>query len=153
MRTTLRGLGVIVPVFLYLGCSSEPSVVRPEGVAENAIYVAGGGKVGGWWQECKPVKGQGPHCRIWNRSGLLLWDEEFLPYDQGPTPTPEETKIPARTWFPGPDRVCLGNGRILFPRTKFEELKQWLDELNKAGQGRKKPGETNQSDLPRTKSN
>ena len=56
----------------------------------NATYVAGG-KLGGWWQQCAPVDaGKAVHCFIWNGGGLVLYDEEFLPYDGGASPTAEE---------------------------------------------------------------
>jgi hypothetical protein len=111
----------------YMRRSEE---IRPEGVSLEATYVAGG-KVGGWWQMCTPGDfGQGPHCRIWNRMGKKLWDEEFVPYDEGPFPTPEEIKIPKDGWLAGADRVCLANRRVLFPKSQFKELKGWLDDLS-----------------------
>ena len=125
---------VAVCLLLCSACARKSSVVQPEDVSPDATYVAGG-KVGGWWQQCLPSTGKGPHCRIWNRVGLLLWDEEFLPYDQGPLPGSDEIKIPVNGWLSGPDRVCLDNRRVLFPRSKFNELKSWLDGLsNKAPQ-------------------
>lgn len=52
----------------------------------EATYIPGG-KAGGWWQQCRAADpGQAVHCHIWNGNGLVLEDEEFLPYDQGAPP-------------------------------------------------------------------
>jgi hypothetical protein len=97
-------------------------------VSVDAIF-ARGAKIG-WWQQCTPAKaGQGVHCRIWNGSGLILEDGEFLPYDGGSTPAAEELQISPDSTFPGPDRIFLTNGRILLPRSRFDELKIFVDWL------------------------
>jgi hypothetical protein len=57
-------------------------------------------------------------------------DEEFLPYDGGTQPTGEELKIATYPLFPGPDRIFLINGRVLLPRSRFDELKKFVDWLN-----------------------
>ncbi len=69
-----------VAVLLCHGCGREPGPVRPDDVPPDAAFV-GGGKIGGWWQDCNLATAQAAHCRIWNAGGLLLRDEEFLPYD------------------------------------------------------------------------
>jgi hypothetical protein len=128
--TIFRYLGVTTVFLLCFACGRKDDVARPIEVPLEAIYVTGG-KVGGWWQYCLPSKNErGPHCRIWNRVGLLLWDEEFLPYDGGSLPGPDDIKIPVDGWLSGPDRICLYNRRVLFPRSKFTELKRWLDRLS-----------------------
>ena len=118
---------VVIGLLLCSACTERADAIRPEGVPREATYVAGG-KVGGWWQMCAPdVAGRGPHCSIWNRVGTKLWDEEFLPYDQGSLPAPDEIKIPTDGWLAGADRVCLETRRVLFPKSRFEELKRWLN--------------------------
>ena len=116
-------------LLLSVSCNHYEEPIRPKDVPADAAYVAGT-KVGGWWQQCTIREPhQAPHCRIWNRGGLLLFDEEFLPYDLGPLPIATELQIPTYSWFPGPDRVVLSNKRILFPRSRFDELRRWLDAL------------------------
>lgn len=115
--------------FVFLFSTACTRMVRPQGVSVDAVFVRGGNS-GGWWQECTPVKaGQAARCRIWNGVGLSLEDEEFLPYDGGITPAGEELKIARDAAFSGPDRIFLTNGRILLPRSRFDELKVFVDWL------------------------
>ena len=104
-------------------------MVRPADVPSDATYVAGG-KLGGWWQQCALANGgRAVHCRIWNGAGLVLYDEEFLPYDGGASPTADELKVAPEPTFPGPDRIFLSNGRVLLPQSRFGELKRFVDWL------------------------
>ena len=129
MTTKSGSLGVAIAFLLCLACGRKSDVVRPAEVPTSAIYVAGG-KAGGWWQLCTSASaGKSVHCRIWNGAGLLLVDENFLPYDGGAQPTPDELKIPNETTFPGPDRIFLANGRVLLPQSRFDELKIFVDWL------------------------
>jgi len=121
-------LSLVLALLLSSACTRKPDAVPPEGVSADAVF-ARGAKTG-WWQQCTSAKaGQGVHCRIWNGSGLVLEDEEFLPYDGGSTPAAEELQIPPNSKFPGPDRIFLANGRILLPRSRFDELKIFVDWL------------------------
>jgi hypothetical protein len=129
MKTVLGVLSVAVALLFCFACGHEPNVIRPANVPSDATYVAGG-KVGGWWQQCGPATGgQAVHCRIWNGAGLVLYDEQFLPYDGGLPPTAEELKISPDPTFPGPDRIFLTNKRVLLPRSRFDELKKFVDWL------------------------
>ena len=114
----------------------DRNVVRPQGVPVEATFVKGAKT--GWWQHCRPSPGNvGVHCQIWNGAGLVLVDEEFLPYDGGPAPLAEELKIPSDANFAGPDRFFLANKRVLLPRSRFDELKKFVDWLEgKASQPR-----------------
>ena len=124
----LRGLGIATSLLFCFNCGHE-AIVRPTGIPLDATYVAGG-KVGGWWQQCMAANaGKAVHCRIWNGGGLVLYDEEFLPYDGGAAPTAEELKILPDPTFQGSDRIFLTNNRILLPRHRFEELKLFVDWL------------------------
>ena len=114
-----------VALLSCIACTRSP---RPDSVSVDAVLVTGG--KGGWWQECMTARvSQSVHCRIWNKVGLILEDEEFLPYDGGSTPVPVELAILPDPKFPGPDRVFLANGRILLPRSRFDELKIFVDWL------------------------
>ena len=118
----------VIAVLLCFACTRGPDVLRPSGVSADAVFVRGAKT--GWWQECTPAKaGQSVRCRIWNGAGLILEDEDFLPYDGGSTTAAEELKISPDPAFPGPDRVFLANGRILLPRSRFDELKLFVDWL------------------------
>jgi hypothetical protein len=134
MKLTFCALGVAVALLLCFACGRKSGVVRPEGVPVDAMFVNGVKGIG-WWQQCSPaISGQVLDCRIWNRGGLVLEDEEFLPYDGGASPTIDELKISSDTTFAGPDRIYLSNGRVLLPRSRFDELKKFVDSLNgKAG--------------------
>ena len=121
-------LAVAIILLLCSACSRSSDAARPQGVSTGAVFVRGA-KVG-WWQECIPgTEGQAVHCRIWNEAGAVLVDEEFLPYDSGRAPTAEELKIPPDASFAGPDRIFLANKRVLLPRSRFEELKKFVDWL------------------------
>jgi hypothetical protein len=86
-----------------------------------------GSKVG-WWEQCAGAsESQTVRCRIWNEAGLVLEDEEFLPYDGGASPSAEDLKISGNPAFPGPDRIFLTNSRVLLPRSRFDELKKFVD--------------------------
>ena len=120
-------LGAVSLLFCS-ACTRRPDAVRPDGVSVDAVFVSGAKH--GWWQQCTPAKtGQAVHCRIWNGEGLILEDEDFLPYDGESTVAAEELKISPDSTFPGPDRILLTNGRILLPRSRFDELKIFVDWL------------------------
>jgi hypothetical protein len=122
-------LVIAVALFGCFACGRASHVIRPEGVPTDAVFVNGAKGVG-WWQLCTPATlSEVLHCRIWNRGGIILYDEEFLPHDGGKSPTIDELKIPQETTFPGPDRVFLSNGRVLLPRSRFDELKKFIDRL------------------------
>ena len=119
---------VAITLLLCSACTHNSDVVRPRGVSTEAVFVRGA-KVG-WWQECTTAtEGRSVHCRIWNGAGVVLVDEEFLPYDGGPAPTGDELKITPDTSFAGPDRIFLANKRVLLPRSRFDELKKFVDWL------------------------
>ena len=138
MNTTFRVLAVTVSMILCSACGHKSDVVRPRGVSPEATYVLGG-KFGGWWQQCmSAANSQAVRCSIWNGAGLVLVNEEFMPYDGGAPPTGDELKISTDPAIPsGPDRVFLSNGRVLLPRSRFDELQKFIDWLyGKASQPR-----------------
>jgi hypothetical protein len=127
---SINKLSVATVLFLsaLAACTGKTVVIRPGGVPVDAVLVSGA-KVG-WWQQCAPASTtRAAHCRIWNGAGLILEDEEFLPYDGGLPCTAEELRIAPDPAFPGPDRIFLANGRILLPRSRFDELKIFVDWL------------------------
>ena len=129
MTKIFRVLGLAGVLLLCFACDHKSAVVRPADVPQEATYVLGG-KLGGWWQQCMSATDQAVHCRIWNGAGLVLEDEEFMPYDGGTPPTTDELKISTDPAVPGgPDRIFLSNGRILLPQSRFDELKKFVDWL------------------------
>ena len=121
-----RCLAVVVALLLCFACGNKSDAVRPKNVPSDAVFIRGA-KIG-WCQQCTTTNdGQPVHCRIWNQSGLVLEDEEFLPYDGGPPPTTEELEIASNPNFAGPDRIFLSNNRVLLPRSRFDELKKFVD--------------------------
>jgi hypothetical protein len=123
----LLGLLALGCLLSSTACGHKPR--RPDSVSTNAVYVSGA-KVG-WWQECSIVASRSTvRCQIWNGAGFELVNDEFLPYDGGPTPRPEELTIASNVTFPGPDRIFLSNGRVLLPRSRFSELKGCIDWLH-----------------------
>jgi YD repeat-containing protein len=126
----LNKLGIALTFLLCSACARKTDLVRPEGVSLQATYVAGG-ELGGWWQECTRANtSPAVHCRIWNGAGLVLADEEFLPYDGGAPPSADERKVSTDPGVPGgPDRVFLSNRRVLLPRSRFDELRSFVDWL------------------------
>jgi hypothetical protein len=134
----LNKIGITLTFLFCSACARKADVVRPGGVPPQATYVPGG-KLGGWWQQCTRANtSQAVHCQIWNGAGLVLADEEFLPYDGGAPLAANELKISTDPAVPGgPDRVFLSNGTVLLPRSRFDELKKFVDWLKgKAAQPR-----------------
>lgn len=113
------------------GCSwsDQPVLLeyrRPTNVAANAVLVQLA--KGGVWQRCWVDSATRKNrCQIFNWKGGLLYDETFLPYDQGSTVGLSDLRIPKYVPAVGPDWVCLENGRILLPESRFEQLKAFLD--------------------------
>ena len=126
MTRILASSAIAAALLPSLGCGRAPRPARPDDVPPAAAYV-GGGKIGGWWQECALVTSLSAHCRIWNAGGLLLYDEEFLPYDQRPL-TAAEIRIPEHCWDTFGDRICLSNERVLLPRSNFDRMKRMMDD-------------------------
>ena len=82
----------------------------------------------GWWERCSyEPKEDVNHCQIFNAGGRVLWDEVFLPYDGGKAAKDSELKIVSDSDIAGPQYVCLTNGRILIPKSDFENQKRAID--------------------------
>jgi hypothetical protein len=99
---------------------------RPSNVPADSVYVVGP-KVG-WWQRCwYDPKEDVDYCQSFNQVGVVLLNEVFLPYDGGKAARQSELEILTDTDLTGPDYVCLKNGRILVPKSHFEQIKRFLD--------------------------
>jgi hypothetical protein len=98
---------------------------RPGGVPQDAVPV--GGAKTTWWQVCR--LNREVICQIYTEHGHVLYDEEFVPYNGNPAVGASELVIPRKCTYAAPTRICLSNGRILIPKSRFEIEKQFLDEL------------------------
>ena len=120
-------LTLAVALGFVCGCAQAPPRNRPGSVPTEAVFV-NGGKLGGWWELCRLENaGETIYCRIWNRAGLIQYDDQFLPADGNAPPTAEELRISPAPKFPGPDRIILTNRRVLLPKSRFDELKRSVD--------------------------
>ena len=109
-------------MMLSLGCGSPP---RPAAVPADSTWVEGG--EAGWWQRCSNADANTTHCTVWNRRGEILLDEAFLPLDGGPTPPGSGLKLRGDGPCTGAYQVCLTNGRILLPQSRYKELKDFIE--------------------------
>ena|SRR6202035_634513 len=101
---------------------------RPKRVPGDATPVEGAKTI--WWQVCKiNDDGRGVICQIYNDNGTVLYDEQFVPYDGNPIIDPSELVVARECKYAAPTRICLGNGKILIPRSRFEDEKTLLDRI------------------------
>ena len=98
---------------------------RPRNVPKDAVHV--GGTVG-WWELCSYDSNEDMnYCQIFNRGGDVIWNEVFLPYDGGKAAKGAELQVDGESRIAGPQYVCLKNGRILLPKSQFENFKTFID--------------------------
>lgn len=122
-HTQLRGLLTILLLLLSIACRQE----RPAGVPQRAIFIPAG--KGGFWQACRFEERQRTdHCQIYNKGGQVLYDETFIPLDEGEVAGAMDLVIAQYDQPPhgGPDRICLKNGRVLIPSSDADRLKGFL---------------------------
>ena len=135
----LRGLGLVVAIVVIASLLVAVQVImpmvhenaleyrRPNNVPKTAIYT---GPAVGWWQLCSyDASTQSDHCKIWNYGGLVLVDEDFVPYDAGRAPTDDGLRIDPDQG--NPYMVTLRNGRILIPKSRESEMRRSLDRVYK----------------------
>ncbi len=113
---------LIAAVLLCFGCARPD---RPANVAEGSTWVQS--VKGGYWQHCEGTSAGQTHCTVWNQNGKVLVDDVFLAIDNGPIAP--ETLVRLRTAGPctGTYQVCLADGRILLPASRFDELKAFIE--------------------------
>jgi hypothetical protein len=115
-------LWMIFWLTLALGACSRPT--PPSGVDGSAVWVEGAKT--GYWQVCSDVGASGIHCTIWNRIGTMLENDTFLPLDGEPVQN-TDLKIRSSGACTGPYQVCLVDGRILLPKSRFQEMKAFIE--------------------------
>jgi hypothetical protein len=133
MQRAPRKTAALISVALWgmIGCSLKDQPLflerrRPANVPADASLVDM--PKGGVWQHCTFDSAVSANrCQIYNWGGEVLYDEVFLPYDGGPPILQADLKIPRYLPSVGLGWVCLKNGRILLPKSRFEDLKKFLD--------------------------
>ena len=123
MKTSesLKRVAILGVSFLYSSCAPPE---RPSEVSATATWV--GGANTGWWQVCEAPMANTIHCIIWNRAGLVLEDQLFLPVDGAPVRGSDLKKVRESGPCTGPYQVCLADGRILLPKSRFAEMKAFI---------------------------
>ena len=123
-----RGLAILLCIaflascFVLVGC--EPA--RPNNVPQDSVLVNGANEH--WWERCSyDQKEDLDHCQIFNAGGGVIWNEVFLPYDGGKAVRQTELMIDNEARLKSWQYVCLRNGRILIPKSGFENQKEFLD--------------------------
>jgi hypothetical protein len=119
----ISGIVLLLCLGGFIGCMNP----RPKNVPKDAVPVpAGYGDA--WWQLCSyDQTNDTDHCQIFNPGGATLEDETFLPYDGGNAAKASELKIDGGNRLAGPYIICLKNGRILIPKSDFENQKRFID--------------------------
>lgn len=99
---------------------------RPSNVPADAVFVRFDG--GAVWQRCAIVPATGlVRCQIFEAKGRREHDESFFPYDEGPTLEASELTVAGDDPDAGPDWVCLENGRILMPGSRYDYVRSVLN--------------------------
>ena len=111
---------------VWLLCTACSKRERPANVSADATWVEGGKF--GYWQMCQLTIDENTHCTVWNEGGEILLDEKFLPIDEKARPAASELQQ-LRDGGPctGPYQVCLSDGRILVPASRFADLKAFIE--------------------------
>jgi hypothetical protein len=118
----LSGAALLLSLVL-IGCQHP----RPQNVPIDSVYV-NGANGDGWWQHCSyDATREVDYCQIYNWGGGIIWNEVSLPYDGGAAAKQSELLIDSKNRLAGPQYVCLKNGRILIPKSEFENQKRFLD--------------------------
>lgn len=130
-RTPLlwSGVAAIILVSAYTAIVGLPPK-RPSTVPDNAVFVAG--EKTGWWQVCFATDQGATYCRVFSKSGNLLVNEEFLPYDGGPGPTSSDLVLDPKNRHSDVYRVALRSGRILLRKSMFAQSKEVISSLERA---------------------
>lgn len=102
------------------GTGGQP---RPSNVPVAAV-LSPGPKSTGVWQHCELASQGQVHCRIYNRNGLLLYDEAFVIYSGSMPISQTELTLSSDS---GVQWIRLTNGTILIPRSDEVMMKEFLD--------------------------
>jgi len=124
----LRIVIVFVAMLAYVAVFNR-APKRPTNVPYRAVPIPV--VKGVLWQSCTyDAEKAADHCTIQNSDGQIMYDEVFVPYDDGPAVQQPDLCITARTPYSGDDRIHLRNGRVLIPVSRKADLTRFLDWLN-----------------------
>ncbi|HYP07900.1 MAG TPA: hypothetical protein VER03_16835 [Bryobacteraceae bacterium] len=124
MRGVIRIASVLTLCATAFGFSEQP--IRPRNVPADAALVPFDKSF--VWQRCaiEPTTSF-VRCQIYSEKGRVEHDESFFPYDEGPTLEKSELSIASKDPDAGPDWVCLENGRILMPGSRYDYVRSVLN--------------------------
>jgi hypothetical protein len=114
---------------LWFGCThitDEMPVRLPANMPVGSTFIPIS-KGSGLWQACWIEKETLVRCRICNRVGSVMKDDEFIVYRGSAVKRKDELQIVPKG---SPDLICLANGTILIPKTEWRETKEFLDKTN-----------------------
>lgn len=118
----LLGIALLAIGIPLVGCE----LARPNNIPKDSVLVNGADEH--WWEWCfYDQKENVDYCRIFNAGGDVIWNEVFLPYDGGKAANEAELMIDSEARLKSWQFVCLKNGRILLPKSKYEDFKEFLD--------------------------
>jgi hypothetical protein len=123
----------------YWRANTVPS--RPRGVSSNAVflwapYVGFPGPRRGWWLACSQ-QARHTRCTLSGVDGDAEYEGEFVPYNRNAAISADQLRIDAiktrehKVWIGEAlvPLVCLDNGEVLIPASKYEEGTRLLDQL------------------------
>lgn len=114
----------VVLLLLLAGCQQWPPE-RPENVPKSAVFVQS--VKGGYWHSCGiDLTENICYCAIYHDDGRLIFNDVFLPYDGGAPVTENELNITPNGKV---DTIKLANGRLLLPKSRFEIVKHYWDDM------------------------
>ncbi len=95
---------------------------RPNNVPKAVVHV--GGSIGCWQLRTYNSTRHMDQCQIWYRGGATREEGEFIPYDGGAPATADQLQI---VDIHEVDAVGLRNGRILIPKSRETQIREFLD--------------------------
>jgi hypothetical protein len=109
---------------MFIGCAEQDK--RPEGVPEAAVRIPSVKR--SIWQECVfESTAVVDRCTIYGSDGHVLEQGVFVPYDGGSAVRSADLRITDGGKLSGVDRIHLQNGRVLIPKARESQLKEFLD--------------------------
>ena len=117
---------VVLVALTFWGCI--PSKPRPSNVPSDATLIPAS-KGAGVWQHCTMNPQATVQCKIFNRNGLILYDDVFTVYSGKSPISPADLRIASKGPEVGEQWVRLENGTILIPQSDVAEMTRALDWL------------------------
>lgn len=120
----LRRVLCVLFVALLCGCASQEQ--RPAEVPASAVRIPSVKR--SIWQQCTYDQSTDTdQCTIYGSDGRALERGVFVPYDGGSAVRGPDLRISDGGKLSGLDRIHLENGRILIPKSREQDLREFLD--------------------------